>query len=296
MGECLVPAQPEGRPQLTRWSRGRLPPPHLKGRWAAELNPTLTKMNLLFALLILLLACTVGLLPIAIVIGIMGLAGAPGAFLFAAGQKVQNIALRLVGLAVAAFGQAFVVGAYAVLVVGLLRWFAADRPQVPTWPLWIAAFFHSGAAPTYAMKERPEEPTAQHQTLGIVALAGTVIFVLSAFSPNSLRSVYGWVPLFDHTDSRAHHGAAPPDTARQTLSSRAGRNACRDAIMSFIRAHGMMSDEQGKIVQLSPRQEREMRDSIRHGIERAREVPDEFFDSVHLRLRSEFRDHLTAGW
>ena len=154
-------------------------------------------MNTLFALLIMFMACTMGLIAVAIVMVVMGFAGAPGAMLFAAGQKAQNALLRMCGLILSALGQSYVVGAYAVFVVGLVRWFSTGRPDVPTWPLWIAAFFHSGAVPTYGMKERPEEPTAQHRTLGIVALAATVVFYSAVFTPGTLKSIYGWVPLFD---------------------------------------------------------------------------------------------------
>ena len=48
----------------------------------------------------------------------------------------------------------------------------------------------------YGMKERPEEPTAQHYTLGIVFLFSIVVFVVMVFSPNTLKPVYGWVPLY----------------------------------------------------------------------------------------------------
>ncbi len=154
-------------------------------------------MKTLLALFIMFMACTMGLITVAIVMVVMGFAGAPGAILFAAGQKAQNVLLRMCGLILAALGQSYVVGAYAVFVVGLLRWFSTGRPDVPTWPLWIAAFFHSGAVPTYGMKEKPEEPAAQHLTLGIVALAATVVFFVAAFAPVALQSIYGWVPFFD---------------------------------------------------------------------------------------------------
>jgi len=246
-------------------------------------------VDLLLALVIMFMAFTVGLIVLALVIPIMGLAGAPGALLYVAGQGAQRVTLKVVGLFVSALGQTFIVGAYAVFVVSFLRWFAAGRPDMPTWPLWLAAFFHSGAAPAYAMKERPEKPTAQHHTLGIVALAATVIFLLSAFSPASLRNVYGWVPLFDHL-------ASPSGDTAAEASPLGGRDECREAIMSFVQAHGMMSDDAGNVVQLTQSQEREMRRLIRSGLEKAHAVPDAFLDAVQPHLSSEFRDHLVAGW
>ena len=126
---------------------------------------------------------------------LMGAAGAPGAVLFSLGQRTQNALLRQLGLIVAALGQSYVVGGYAVFVVGLLRWFSQGQPDVPTWPLWIAAFFHSGAAPLYGMKERPEEPTAQHYTLGVVTLLSEAVFLVAVFAPGALFALYGWVPF-----------------------------------------------------------------------------------------------------
>lgn len=154
-------------------------------------------MKTLLALMIMFMACSIGLISVALVMIIMGVAGAPGAILFAAGQKFKNGFLRILGLLIAALGQSYIVGAYTVFVVGLLRWFSEGWPEVPTWPLWIAAFFHSGAAPSYGMKERPEEPAAQHLTLGVVALTASVIFFVAAFAPQALAALYGWVPYFD---------------------------------------------------------------------------------------------------
>lgn len=153
-------------------------------------------METLFALLIMFAAFTVGLAGIAIVMMIMGLTGAPGAMLFEIGRKTSNAFLSVTGFILTAIGQTYIVGAYIVLVVALLQLFALARPDVPTWPLWIAAFFHSGAVPVYGMKEKPTEPTAQHYTLGIVALLAAVIFFVAVFVPAILRPLYGWVPYF----------------------------------------------------------------------------------------------------
>jgi hypothetical protein len=154
-------------------------------------------MKTLLALLLLFMACSMGLIAVAIVMVVMGAAGAPGAMLFKIGQTAKNSFLQIGGLILAALGQWYVVGAYTVFIIGLLRWFSEIRPEVPTWPLWIAAFIHSGAAPTYGMKETPEEPAAQHLTLGIVAAAATVTFFVVAFAPQMLSPLYGWVPYFD---------------------------------------------------------------------------------------------------
>jgi len=145
------------------------------------------------------LACSFGLMVIAIVMVIMGLAGAPGALIFEAGKKTKNVLLSVLGFVLSALGQSYVVGAYAVFVVSLLRWFSEARPNIPTWPLWIAAFFHSLAAPEYAKRERAKEPTAQHYSLGIVVLLSIVFFFIMVFAPNTLNPIYGWVPFYQST-------------------------------------------------------------------------------------------------
>ena len=150
-------------------------------------------MKTLFALLIMFMACTIGLISIGIMIFVMGFAGAPGSMLYVVGEKTKRSALRIGGLILAAIGQSYVVGAYAVFVVGLLRWFSASRPDLPVWPLWIAAFIHSGAIPFYAIKERPEKPTASHLTLGLVVLAAEIFFFTAILAPQTLKPIYGWV-------------------------------------------------------------------------------------------------------
>ena len=153
-------------------------------------------MNTLLALLIMFLASTTGLIAVGIVILIMGLAGAPGALLFAAGEKTKSALLTAFGFIVTSLGQSYVVGACSVFVVGLLRSFSEGRPGMPTWPLWIAAVFQSGAAPIFAADDRPEEPTAQGRTLGLVALLVAAVFFTAAFAPTTLEPIYGWVGSF----------------------------------------------------------------------------------------------------
>ena len=139
---------------------------------------------------------TFGLALIAIVMLLMGFGGAPGGILFEIGRKTQNSILIILGFVLTALGQAFVICAYTVLVVSALRAFSGSAPHIPTWPLWIAALFHSGAVPTYAMKERPEVPSSQHMTLGIVSSISFVCFLIMAFVPQWLAPIYAWVPFF----------------------------------------------------------------------------------------------------
>lgn len=106
-----------------------------------------------------------------------------GAILHAAGIKSANKGLCLGGLLVAVLGQSLVACAYTVLVASALRPPAAADPSLPSWPLWRVALFHDKAAPAKTSKERPEVPTAQHLTLGLV---GTASFVASSSQFSSL--------------------------------------------------------------------------------------------------------------
>ncbi|MGD0948805.1 MAG: hypothetical protein ABSA52_15440, partial [Candidatus Binatia bacterium] len=200
-------------------------------------------MNTLLALLIMFMACTMGLIAIAIVMMIMGLAGAPGAMVFATGQKTRNVVLTACGFIIAALGQSYVVGACTVFLVSLLRRFSESRPDIPTWPLWIAAFIHSGAVPTYGMLERPEEPTAQHHTLGLVALLATAVFFIVVFVPNTLKPIYGWLPLYD--TMLQHPGAS---NARQGNSESAPAytltNQQRESVRAFFAGYQYLQDMQ----------------------------------------------------
>ena len=74
------------------------------------------------------------------------------------------------------------------------------------------------------------------------------------------------------------------------------RDHCRESIMSFYSAQAMMSDENLNIVQLDKSQEKEMMSLIRSGIKQAALVSDEYLDSIHPRMREEFRNHLVKGW
>lgn len=177
-------------------------------------------MNTLLALLILFGMLTFGLIAVAGVMMVMGLAGMPGALIGFAGDRAKSSILASFGFLVTALGQSFVVGAYIVFIVSLLRWFAEGRPDVPTWPLWIAAFIHSEAAPAYGMKERPQVVTTQHSSLGLVSLIATVIFFITAFSPATLSPIYKWVPFYSTQmlSSSPSNNNKSNDTSKLTIN------------------------------------------------------------------------------
>lgn len=148
----------------------------------------------MLSLLILFASFTFGLAAVAIVMVLMGFGGAPGAMVFEIGKRKESLPLRCIGLLLTFLGQSYVVGAYSVLMISLLRYFTYTNPNAWVWPLWIVAFFHSTAAPTYAMKEKSE--SAHYYTLPEVALAVIVIFFVTVFFPKIVSFAYGWIPCF----------------------------------------------------------------------------------------------------
>jgi hypothetical protein len=153
-------------------------------------------MSTIFALVIMFACFTFGLALIGLVVLVMGVGGLPGALIFEAGRKSSNKALLLLGVAATAVGQSYIVCAYSAFVVSALRAFSGAYEQVPTWPLWIAAFFHSCAPTAYAKKERFGVPTSQNLALGIAGFAAFVCFVVMVVNPAPLHGVFGWVPFF----------------------------------------------------------------------------------------------------
>src|SRR5688572_12832987 len=72
------------------------------------------------------------------------------------------------------------------------------------------------------------------------------------------------------------------------------KRLCKTAIMSLIDAHGMMSDEDGKVVQLTSQQEAQMKALIQTGLTAGEGVTDSYLAAIHPLLPAEFRYHLLA--
>lgn len=91
-------------------------------------------------------------------------------------------------------------------------------------------------------------------------------------------------------------GCGKSRTPTADILSDPQRELCKTAIMSFIQAHAMMSDEKGKIVQLNDEQTETMKSLIKTGITAASGVSDDFLIKVDSELPVQFRDHLVKGW
>jgi hypothetical protein len=81
-----------------------------------------------------------------------------------------------------------------------------------------------------------------------------------------------------------------------SASTDSDRKLCKQAILTFIDAHNMMYDGDGKVVQLSDQQAQKMKGLIRSGVVSAEKVSDTFLKSAHSDLRPQFRNNLVDGW
>lgn len=123
--------------------------------------------------------------------------------------------------------------------------------------------------------------TYTHHLVLLISILGFVI--LAAF-PRSRSVGWPWV------------GSLVPQAMFAQRQDDPQRTFCKTAVMSFLEAHAMMSDEQGRIVQLTDAQTASMKDLIRKGVKAASQVNDTYLATIHSELPTEFRDHLVKGW
>jgi predicted PurR-regulated permease PerM len=74
------------------------------------------------------------------------------------------------------------------------------------------------------------------------------------------------------------------------------RENCRKAFMFFLNAQSLQWDADGNKFVLIDKEEQQLREYIRAGIEYANKVSDTFLGKIHPFLPEEFREHLVAGW
>ena len=159
-------------------------------------------MQIFDALFIMLGALTIGLIGIFIEIALMRFIAMPGDLLVKLGRKLDALLISILGSILTVIGQLYIVGAYSICVVALLHYTVKIRPDIPTWPLWIAAYIHCVAAPNYGLKsiyidlkERQFEWSKESLTL-IVAIFTQVLFFVVVYNHAILRPFYGWIPYF----------------------------------------------------------------------------------------------------
>ncbi|MHB1458128.1 MAG: hypothetical protein ACYC0V_14560 [Armatimonadota bacterium] len=160
-------------------------------------------MNLLRALFILLAALTIGLIGILFEMTLIRLIAIPGNLLIKLGRKIETIYIIVLGSILTVLGQLYIVGIYAISVVALLDYYIKIKPEIPTWPLWIAAYIHCILVPHYGLKKVIQDIynkqfyfPAEDISLIIVAVFTQVLFFIVVFNHTILRPFYGWIPHF----------------------------------------------------------------------------------------------------
>lgn len=151
-------------------------------------------MSTLYSILLMLAACVIGLPIFKLMVHIMGIGGAIGALIYRSGERDQNSVLMKTGFALTTLGQSFVVGAYSVAVVIIVRWYSGVRPDLPSWPLWAAATFHALCIPVEALERKPDRGSAQHRAVVITSMICLGIFLLAIFRPSLISWAFGWLP------------------------------------------------------------------------------------------------------
>jgi hypothetical protein len=163
----------------------------------------LKNMQIYDALFIMLGAFTIGLIGIFIEIVLMGIIAIPGDLLVKLGRKLDALLISIFGLILTVIGQLYIVAAYSICVVALLHYTVRIKPDIPTWPLWIAVYIHSVSAPNYGLKrvfldikDRQFKWTKENCTLISVALFTQVLFLVIVYNHIILRPFYAWIPYF----------------------------------------------------------------------------------------------------
>lgn len=148
-------------------------------------------------------ALTIGLVGILIELALMKLVAVPGDMLIKLGRNLDALFLCAAGSILNVAAQLYVVGAYAIGVVALLHYYIDLKPDIATWPLWIAAYIHSVLVSLYGLKDiyrdiqdRQYSRTIEDASLIVVALLAQVLFFMIVYSPAVLRPLYGWISHF----------------------------------------------------------------------------------------------------
>lgn len=160
-------------------------------------------MNTLFALLLMFGVGIFGLLPIMFVVLGLGIAAIPGGIAVQMADQGGAKFFRGFGIGITILLQSFIACSYAVFVVSLVRWFAHSYPQIPTWPLWIAAFLQAVMGPFQSFQSGQADKDKGTRdfidaTLPSVMLATVICFFLMVFSPTFLERLFVWIPFFEY--------------------------------------------------------------------------------------------------
>jgi hypothetical protein len=182
------------------------------------------------------------------------------------------------------------------------------KPEVTwNWLYWIMGFIWCTSLIGWlAHKEKQssqflEEARGIQRGKTVYSLITIVAFLAFSFFPSLILPPYGWVlkafGLHRYIVTKNASNVVIAESERShSLKPGTERALCKTTIMSFIKAHRMMSDDKGRVVQLSAGEEAQMKNLIRAGLTAASGVSAGYLRGIHPDLPKEFREHLVDGW
>jgi hypothetical protein len=182
------------------------------------------------------------------------------------------------------------------------------KPEVTwNWLYWIVGFIWCTSLIGWLAHKEKQRSQSHEEARGIqkgtklYSLIAIVAFLVFSFFPSLILPPYGWalkafgLQVYIGTKDSGN-GTIAQSNRSHALKSGTERVLCKTTIMSFIQAHGMMSDDKGRVVQLSSGEEAQMKDLIRAGLSSSSGVSDAYLRGIHPDLPKEFREYLVDGW
>ncbi len=226
--------------------------------------------------------------------------------LFAKSESLPKVVMFFL-LSIAGAYQIYFWGFWSAFCVAMTFKFT-QKPEVTwDWLYWISGFMWCFSLIGWLAHKEKQSSQSLEESRGIqkgttrYSLIAIVAFLAFAFFPSLILPLYGWAlkPFGLHeyigTKNATNVEIADPERS-YTLKSGTERVLCKTTIMSFIKAHAMMSDDKGRVVQLSAEEEAQMKILIRTGLTAASGVSDGYLRGIHPELPREFREHIVEGW
>jgi len=130
---------------------------------------------------------------------VVGLAGAPGAFLTTlAMRRTGSQAIPLWGLLLTVAGQLYASLAFVAFIIQTTSSRLAGVAGFGTWIAWTVTFLVACAPAFIALKDaaRAEVKKVQHGATTFTAPLTAIGFLVFVLAPGVLRAGWGWVPHF----------------------------------------------------------------------------------------------------
>jgi hypothetical protein len=215
--------------------------------------------------------------------------------------------VTLLLLVIAGIYQIYFWGLWSAFCVAMTIKFT-NKPEVTWhWLYWIMGFLWCTSLIGWLAHKEKQSSQSHEEVRGIqkgttlYSIIAIVSFLVFSFLPSFMSPTYGWAlkafGLHRYIGTIASGNAVIAESVRgHAMKSGAERALCKTTLMSFIKAHNMMSDENGRVVQLSADEEAQMKNLIRAGIKAASGVSDSYLSGIHPDLTKEFSEHLVEGW